>query len=89
VEFTVDSEHREVFREALRRQAENSIAREADCHTFHVCVDENDDNRFFLYEEYTSRAAFDAHLASTHFHDFSALIAPWVTSRQVAGWYRL
>ena len=89
VEFNVEAEHREAFRDALAKQASNSLEREAECHTFHVCADENDGPRFFLYEQYSDRAAFDAHLATDHFQEFSALIAPWVTSKQVNSWYRL
>ena len=89
VEFVVEERHVASFRDALKKQAENSVALEADCHTFHVCVGEEQPNRFFLYEEYTDRAAFDTHLASAHFNDFNALVTPWVISKQVDGWHRL
>ncbi len=91
VEFEVDNAHLAAFRRTVLEQAKNSLDLEEDCHTFHVCVDGDGEhgNRFFLYEEYTDRTAFDAHLASGHFRDFSALVDPWVVSKQVSTWYRL
>jgi len=91
VEFEVDSAHLAAFRRTVLKQAKNSLDLEGDCHTFHVCVDGEGErsNRFFLYEEYTDRPAFDAHLASGHFRDFSALVNPWVVSKQVRTWNRL
>ncbi len=89
VEFVAVAAHRESLRAALLEQARNSLEREADCHTFHVCAGENDPDRFFLYEEYTDRAAFEAHLESEHFIAFNARTAEWVASRQVDGWERL
>ena len=89
VEFVVEERYAASFGDALKQQAENSLALEADCHTFHVCVDEERANRFFLYEEYTDRPAFNAHLASAHFIDFNASVTPWVIAKQVDGWHRL
>lgn len=89
VEFVVDSAHLAAFRRTVLEQAKNSLDLEEDCQTFHVCVDGEHGNRFFLYEEYTDRTAFDAHLASGHFREFSALVDPWVVSKQVSTWYRL
>ncbi len=91
VEFVVDSAHLAAFRRAVLEQARNSLDLEPDCHAFHVCVDDGGQQgtRFFLYEEYTDRPAFDAHLASGHFHEFSALVDSWVESKRVNTWWRL
>ena len=88
VEFIIAPDHRSEFGQAVIRQAENSLALESDCHTFLVSVDESNPCRFFLYEEYADRAAFDQHLASTHFHEFDALVASWVESKKVDTWQR-
>ncbi|MEM7522936.1 MAG: antibiotic biosynthesis monooxygenase [Pseudomonadota bacterium] len=37
----------------------------------------------FLYEVYDDAAAFDAHLASDHFKDFDAAVAPMVAAKTV------
>lgn len=91
VEFVVDGDRLDAFRQAVLKQARNSLELESDCHTFHVCeaVDGQEENRFFLYEEYTDRSAFDAHLASGHFRDFIALVDPWLVSKKLDTWTRL
>lgn len=38
----------------------------------------------FLYERYDDRAAFEAHLASTHFKTFDAMVAPCLEAKTVA-----
>lgn len=88
VEFTAVPAHRSELGKALQRQAANSLSLETECHTFLVSTDANDGNRFFLYEEYTDRAAFDAHLASDHFAEFNARVTPWVASKKVETWVR-
>ncbi len=37
-----------------------------------------------LYEVYTDRNAFDTHLESSHFRDFSAAVEDWVNDRKVS-----
>ena len=56
------------FLALVRRQADLSVRNEAGCRRFDVCV--ADDGAVFLYEHYTEKAAFDAHLQSAHFLDF-------------------
>ena len=36
----------------------------------------------FLYEVYDDRAAFDAHLATSHFLEFNVLTAPWLADKK-------
>ena len=89
VEFRAVAARAQDFREALCRQARNSLAREPDCHGFDVCQDPGDPAQFFLYELYSDAAAFEAHLASAHFHDFDATVRPWVESKAVRVWTRV
>ena len=42
-----------------------------------------------LYEIYTDKAAFDAHLASNHFHDFNAATLDWVSDKKVSAYERI
>jgi quinol monooxygenase YgiN len=86
VEFEIHSDHIKAFREAVRAQARNSLDRETACRQFDVCEDLEAPHRFFLYELYDDPPAFDAHLASEHFKQFDAQVAPWVTSKKVAIW---
>ncbi len=81
VTFEAKPEHADALRAALCRQAENSVTREAGCHRFDVSVDRAAPNTFFLYEIYTDEAAFQDHLASAHYADFSATIKDWLAGR--------
>ena len=74
------------FREAVMQQAQNSLTREEGCRRFDVCQDPDQTTRFFLYEFYVDKAAFDLHLKSDHFQDFDAKTKDWVTLKQPQGW---
>ena len=87
--FRVDDVYRDQFHEAMLLQARNSRDLEPDCHVFDVCVDAEDPCRIYLYEKYTSKAAFDAHLASDHFVSFDKQVAPWVLEKKVQVWIEL
>ncbi|ANY19319.1 Antibiotic biosynthesis monooxygenase [Tsuneonella dongtanensis] len=53
VEFDVAPESREEFLAAVRRQAQDSLEKEADCHRFDVCKIVRDGREvFYLYELY-------------------------------------
>lgn len=88
VTFTVKEQHLDEFIVAVRQQAQNSLAREKDCHLFDVCVDGNNRKRIFLYEIYTDREAFDAHLETEHFLSFDALVQGWLEDKTVETWNR-
>ena len=86
VVFEISAGSEEVFRSAVQRQAENSLAREEACRRFDVCLDPARPDRVFLYEIYDDRAAFDAHLASDHFAAFDSQVAEMVASKTVETW---
>jgi len=88
VEFTINPAHQSEFMDAIRQQAHNSLAFEKDCHTFDIAWSEKDQDKVFLYEVYTDRAAFDTHLASSHFKSFDQLVSPWIIDKSVKGWIR-
>jgi (4S)-4-hydroxy-5-phosphonooxypentane-2,3-dione isomerase len=88
VEFEVALEYANAFRAAIDENATLSRANEPECHQFDVCVDLALPWKFFLYELYTDRAAFDHHLATAHFLQFNALVTPWVVARQVRAYER-
>lgn len=70
----------------LRRQAADSLTRETGCLRFDVLEDSERPGHAFLYELYTTRAAFDAHLASTHFKAFDREVAPMIAAKSTETW---
>lgn len=88
VTFAIDPERVEDFRAAMEIQARTSLDDEEGCHQFDVCYDPEDASACFLYEIYTDKAAFEAHLATAHFEAFDGTVAPWVTSKTVKAFER-
>ncbi len=83
VEFTTHAQHFECFLERVRQQVKDSLELEPDCHVFDVCTSAEREHYVLLYEVYTNKAAFDAHLASAHFHDFDTSVRDWVADKKV------
>lgn len=83
VTFEVMSGEMEAFLPAMIRNARTSLEEETGCHRFDVCTDPDRPNEVFLYELYTDRAAFDAHLASAHFKEFDAQVGAMVVRKDV------
>ena len=83
VVFEIHDQHVERFHAAMLRQAEASLQREQGCQQFDVAVEPGAPGVFYLYELYTNRAAFDAHLASEHFLHFDRTVTPWVRFKTV------
>lgn len=84
VTFRIKPEHSEAFLTAIRDNAARSLADEPGCHRFDVAIGESGPETVFLYELYTDRAAFDAHLAAVHYKSFDAAVSDWVASKDVA-----
>ena len=89
VEFTVQTEFIDRFLERVMQQARDSLKLEVDCHVFDVCICTERENLVFLYEVYTDKTAFDAHLESAHFRDFSDAVQEWVSDKQLSTFERL
>jgi autoinducer 2-degrading protein len=89
VEFTIDAAHVDDFRERVQQQARDSLAKEAGCHVFDVCIDPQSPERVLLYEVYSDAAAFDTHLASAHFLDFDACVRDWLRDKKVTRWKKI
>lgn len=89
VTFVIKKENLGVFMAAMNRQAHNSLSKEQGCLQFDVCQDQETRERIFLYEVYTDRAAFDAHLQTPHFLDFDKTVAPWTESKVAEQWARM
>ena len=89
VEFSVHPQHVEAFRARMLDNARTSLAQEAGCRQFDVCVDPARPAAIFLYEVYGDRAAFDAHLAAPHYLAFAQAVAPWVAAKSVRMYQRV
>ncbi|MEO1067334.1 MAG: putative quinol monooxygenase [Pseudomonadota bacterium] len=89
VDWHVKLASAEGFARLAKAQAQNSLEQEADCLYFDLCRSGEEPTRFFMYEIYTDRAAFDLHLASDHFKRFSADIADLVDDKVVATFEKL
>ncbi len=89
VEFEIKAEKLDEFRAQMIANATASREREPGCRQFDVCADPAKPERIFLYEIYTDRAAFDAHLATEHFKAFDRTVAPWIASKAVRTYHRL
>lgn len=63
-----------------------SLRDEPGCHQFDVLRNTGAPETVFLYELYANRAAFNAHLASTHFQSFDTAVAPMIASKDVQTW---
>ncbi len=83
VEFEVEPQHATEFCAAVVDNARRSRSSEPGCRQFDVCVAPDDPGRFFLYEVYDDRAAFDVHLATPHFRAFDPMVAPWLRRKTV------
>jgi autoinducer 2-degrading protein len=86
VEFTIKPGFIDELRERVKRQAEDSLRLEADCHRFDACIDFERADFLLLYELYSDRAAFDTHLVSSHFIDFDATVRDWISDKRVASY---
>ena len=82
VHFELIPQHAERFRESILKNAAASLQRETGCHHFDVCFSE-DGQRCFLYELYTDRVAFEAHMRTTHFIEFNSVTDEIVAAKQL------
>jgi quinol monooxygenase YgiN len=89
VRLDIDPAQAREFMRAMGEQARSSLALEPGCRQFDVSVDPSDMRRVFLYEVYTDKATFAAHLQTPHFQQFDATVRPWVTARVIETWERM
>jgi quinol monooxygenase YgiN len=87
--FTIHAAHWDSFIKAIHLNAQTSLAIEAGCRQFDVCVGEPEQHTVFLYEVYDSRSEFAAHLAAPHFLQFNTQTMPWVMDKQVYTFTRM
>lgn len=81
VVFEIAPEHAEAFLARVVQQSEDSLREEPGCRVFEVWTAAETPQTVFLYEIYDDADAFEAHLASAHYADFTAEITPWVVAK--------
>ncbi|MCA8251469.1 antibiotic biosynthesis monooxygenase [Burkholderia multivorans] len=82
VDFFVQPSFAKQFEEVVLKNASDSRELEPECVVFDVCTS-SQEGHFYLYEVYTSEAAFGEHLQAEHFLKFSELTASWVDKKDV------
>jgi (4S)-4-hydroxy-5-phosphonooxypentane-2,3-dione isomerase len=83
VNFEIHDGKLEQFMPLMLDNAEKSRSLEPGCDRFDVLVPEGGGTHVFLYEIYKDPAAFEAHLKTAHFLDFSQRSAPLIKGRSV------
>ncbi|MGR3590487.1 MAG: putative quinol monooxygenase [Limimaricola soesokkakensis] len=75
--FKLTDQRLDAFLEAAQNDASQSLADEAGCHQFDICVDRSSQPvEVLFYEVYADRSAFEAHLRTAHVAAFRAAILP-------------
>ena len=85
VEFKLKPGATARFRKLVLENAATSMSDEPSCRRFDVLVpaEQTGDDSFLLYEIYDDRAAFDAHLGSSHFRAFDEATRDLVLAKSV------
>ncbi|HZZ21770.1 MAG TPA: putative quinol monooxygenase [Roseiarcus sp.] len=83
VEFLANPSFIAQFHDLIAANAKTSLKRETGCRRFDVVVDPEESRRFVLYEIYEDEAAFDEHLASSHYRSFADAIESEIEQRSV------
>lgn len=82
VTFEIAPGQMDAFMPLMRGNAAASVRDEPGCLQFDICS--GGSNTVFLYEIYTDRGAFDAHMQTQHFKTFDAAVADMVIGKTVA-----
>ena len=81
VDFRLKPGAKSAFRRLIDDNARASCRDEPGCRRFDVVEPEADADRLLLYEIYSDRAAFEAHLRTPHFAAFDAESADLVATK--------
>lgn len=81
VTFRLSEGHASAFKGLVLENALLSKQNEPGCLQFDMCTDPDLPDIVFLYEIYTSKTAFEQHLATPHFKSFSAAVADMIQSK--------
>lgn len=83
VSLTLKPNQKDSFMPLMLTNARDSLSKEEGCRQFDVATDPAAPDEVLLYELYESAAAFDQHLASTHFRTFDTATADMIVNKSV------
>lgn len=83
VQFSTHAGQEKAFKELILENARLSLQNEPGCLVFDVLSRSDAEFNFVLYETYTDRQAFEAHLQAPHFHTFDRTSRELVRKKQV------
>ena len=83
VDLHIHPEARADFLPLMRANAQASLQNEPGCLRFDICTDPEHADLVYLYELYTDRAAFEAHLSSPHYASFNSATADMIAQKSV------
>lgn len=78
VDLEIQPESIDVFLEAAKGQADNSVRLEPGCRRFDIVRSRDKPNHFTHYEVFEDEAAFQAHTQMPHTLSFGSRIQPWL-----------
>jgi quinol monooxygenase YgiN len=78
-QFEVRPEHRDAFLELVQRHAQECLETEPGTVHFWFFQEDGDPNRFYVFEAYVDRAAFDVHRAGPVLARNGPLVRPMLT----------
>ena len=81
VDFVLKPGKRAEFRTMIDSNARASFTNEEGCRRFDVLEPSGEADRILLYEIYTDRAAFEAHIETGHFRHFDRASADLVLKK--------
>ena len=83
VDFRLHPGTRGPFRALIDANAHASLREEPGCRRFDVLEPVDEPDRIVLYEIYSDRAAFKAHIETSHYAQFDQASAPLCVSKAV------
>ena len=83
VEFDLLEGSFDLFHQEAMKNAGASKNEEPGCQVFDVLIPNREKNRIVLYDVYDSEAAFQEHLMTRHFKDFSNRVSGLVRDRKL------
>ncbi|MBX6321000.1 MAG: antibiotic biosynthesis monooxygenase [Rhodospirillaceae bacterium] len=83
VEFRLAPGAREELLRLIADNANASVREEPGCRRFDVLTPVGEPDRVVLYEIYDDRAAFEAHLRTSHFLRFNEASGPLIVDRKI------
>ena len=87
VDFEIHEGKLQEFMPMMLDNAEKSRTLEPGCDRFDVLLPDGGGQHVFLYEIYTDKVAFDAHLKTPHFLDFNQRSAPLIKGRSIGRYF--